>query len=59
MDPLRDPDATQAGGGDDVIGSDGEGTIDGTHYTDLGYMRYAEKLHTPLQSILRPQQESS
>jgi len=30
--------------GDDLIGSDGEGTVDGVHYTDLGFMRYAEKI---------------
>lgn len=30
--------------GDSLIGSDGEGTIDGTHFTDLGYMRFSERL---------------
>ena len=30
--------------GDDLIGTDSEGTVDGVHYTDLGFMRYAEKV---------------
>ena len=29
----------------DMIGSDGEATVDGTHFTDLGFMRYAELLY--------------
>jgi len=29
-------------GSDDLIGHDGEATVDGTHQTDLGQMRYAE-----------------
>lgn len=37
---------------DGLIGSDGEGTVDGTHFTDLGYMRFAEKLVGPLREIL-------
>lgn len=28
----------------DIIGHDGEATVDGTHFTDLGMMRYAEIL---------------
>jgi len=27
-----------------AIGTDNEGTVDGTHMTDLGFMRYAEYL---------------
>jgi len=30
--------------GDDLIGTDQEGTVDGVHYTDLGFLRYAEKI---------------
>ncbi|MEA1877044.1 MAG: SGNH/GDSL hydrolase family protein [Bacteroidota bacterium] len=30
--------------GYDLIGTDGEGTVDGVHYTDLGFSRYAEKI---------------
>lgn len=28
-----------------AIGTDGEGTVDGVHFTDLGFMRYAEYLY--------------
>ena len=28
----------------DLIGPDGEGTVDGVHYTDLGFFRYAGKV---------------
>lgn len=38
--------------GDDLIGTDGDATIDGTHYTDLGYMRYADKVYPILHRIL-------
>jgi hypothetical protein len=30
---------------ENMIGTDGEATIDGIHFTDLGFMRYAELLH--------------
>jgi len=30
--------------GENLIGTDGEGTVDGVHYTDLGFMRYAEEI---------------
>ena len=30
--------------GEDLIGTDQEGTVDGVHYTDLGFKRYADKL---------------
>lgn len=36
----------------DLIGVDGEGTVDGCHLTDLGYMRFSEQLIGPLQKIL-------
>ncbi|MCD8182533.1 MAG: SGNH/GDSL hydrolase family protein [Bacteroides sp.] len=29
----------------DIIGHDGEATVDGVHFTDLGFMRYAEVLY--------------
>jgi len=30
--------------GRDLIGTDQEGTVDGVHYTDLGFLRYADKV---------------
>ncbi|MBP5282070.1 MAG: hydrolase, partial [Lachnospiraceae bacterium] len=30
--------------GEGLIGTDGEATVDGCHFTDLGMMRYVEKL---------------
>lgn len=30
--------------GADLLGHDGDATVDGTHFTDLGYMRFAETL---------------
>lgn len=30
--------------GDSLLGQDGEGTVDGVHLTDLGFLRYAEAL---------------
>ena len=38
--------------GKDLIGTDGEGTVDGVHYTDLGFMRYAEKVEEVLKKHL-------
>lgn len=35
-----------------MIGTDGEGTVDGTHFTDLGFMRYAEYLYPKIQKII-------
>lgn len=29
---------------DNLIGTDQEGTVDGVHYTDLGFLRYAENI---------------
>ena len=34
------------------IGTDNEATVDGTHYTDLGFFRYAEFLYPKLQKII-------
>lgn len=38
--------------GDDLIGTDGEGTVDGSHPNDLGMMRYADALEPLLRSLL-------
>lgn len=35
-----------------LIGTDGEATVDGTHFTDLGYIRFSKKLIDPLKQIL-------
>lgn len=37
-----------------LLGTDGEATIDGTHYTDLGYMRFSKKLYPLLKSLVEP-----
>jgi hypothetical protein len=37
---------------DDFLGNDGEATVDGTHPTDVGFMRQAEALEPILQGIL-------
>jgi len=39
--------------GDDLLGHDGEATVDGTHPTDLGFLRMAEALQPVLSSILK------
>lgn len=36
----------------DIIGDDGEATVDGVHFTDLGFMRYAEVLYPVLKKHL-------
>jgi lysophospholipase L1-like esterase len=38
--------------GDDVLGTDGEGTVDGSHPNDLGMMRYADALEPDLRRLL-------
>lgn len=38
----------------DIIGHDGEATVDGTHFTDLGMMRYAEILVPLLREMIKP-----
>jgi lysophospholipase L1-like esterase len=40
--------------GDDLIGTDGEGTVDGSHPSDLGMMRYADALEPDLRKLLEP-----
>jgi len=36
---------------DGLIGSDGEATVDGIHFTDLGFLRFADKLYNTIQHI--------
>jgi hypothetical protein len=38
-----------------LLGDDGEATVDGSHPTDLGMMRYADAYEKALRPILRPQ----
>lgn len=38
--------------GDDLVGDDLEATVDGTHFTDLGYMRFAEAVFPRLKELL-------
>ena len=40
--------------GDDLYGHDGEGTVDGVHATDLGFMRMAEEFLPVLREALAP-----
>jgi lysophospholipase L1-like esterase len=40
--------------GDDLIGTDGEGTVDGSHPSDLGMIRYADALEPDLRKLLEP-----
>ena len=35
----------------EMIGTDGEATVDGVHFTDLGFMRYAEYLYPKIKEI--------
>ena len=39
--------------GDDLLGHDGDATVDGTHPTDLGFWRMAEALQPVLSGILK------
>jgi len=39
--------------GDDLLGHDGEGTIDGSHPTDLGFTRQAAEFERVLRTILK------
>lgn len=36
-----------------IIGHDGEATVDGVHFTDLGFMRYAEVLYPIIKKRIR------
>lgn len=37
----------------DIIGRDGEATVDGVHFTDLGFMRYADVLYPIIKKHIR------
>lgn len=37
----------------DIIGHDGEATVDGVHFTDLGFMRYADVLYPLLKKLMK------
>lgn len=39
--------------GDDLIGQDEEATVDGTHFTDLGFMRMSDNLYPVLERLVR------
>ncbi len=39
--------------GENLIGDDGEGTVDGTHPTDLGFVRMAEKIEPVLRKLVK------
>ena len=39
---------------DHIIGTDGEATVDGIHFTDLGFMRYADLLEPIIRRIALP-----
>jgi lysophospholipase L1-like esterase len=39
-------------GGEDLIGNDGEATVDGSHPTDLGMVRYADAIEPVLRKVL-------
>jgi lysophospholipase L1-like esterase len=37
----------------DMIGQDGEATVDGIHFTDLGFMRYADLLYPIIKDLIK------
>jgi len=37
----------------DMLGHDGEATVDGAHFTDLGFMRYAELLYPVIKKYMK------
>lgn len=39
--------------GERLLGQDGEGTVDGVHFTDLGFLRYAQSLMEEIELTLR------
>jgi len=45
--------------GDNLLGADGEATVDGTHPTDVGFLRIAETLEPVLRAILDPPEQES
>ena len=38
---------------ENLIGADGEGTVDGTHLTDVGFMRIADALYGKIKLLAR------
>jgi lysophospholipase L1-like esterase len=40
---------------DQLIGLDGEGTVDGVHLTDLGFLRMSEQLYPVIRKLIRKQ----
>ena len=38
---------------DDIMGHDGEATVDGVHFTDMGMVRYAEHVVPTIKKALR------
>jgi hypothetical protein len=38
---------------ENLIGGDGEATVDGAHLTDLGFVRIAAEIETELRKILK------
>ncbi|MES2793619.1 MAG: SGNH/GDSL hydrolase family protein [Planctomycetota bacterium] len=40
--------------GDKLLGADGEDTVDGSHPTDLGFLRHADAFQPALSSLLNP-----
>lgn len=36
----------------DFLGNDGEATVDGVHFTDLGFLRYAEGIESTIKALL-------
>jgi len=43
--------------GEDLLGDDGEGTVDSSHPTDLGFMRQAGVFRSLLETILQPEKK--
>jgi hypothetical protein len=41
--------------GGDYTGPDGDGTVDGDHLTDLGFVEYANRIEPLLRKVLRKQ----
>ena len=39
----------------DIIGSDGEATVDGAHFTDLGFTRYSKILYPIIKKRMKTQ----
>ncbi|MBQ8501726.1 MAG: SGNH/GDSL hydrolase family protein [Bacteroides sp.] len=38
---------------ENILGTDGEATVDGCHFTDLGFMRYADELAPVLKKLMK------